>query len=114
LPSAWPAAASPRFALGLLLWGLPIALLGIWPNRWLALLLLGLVGVGNTLVDVAGQTLLQRAVAEEVLARAFGVLQSLLLGTLALGAAVAPSSSPGWGSARRCSPPGCCCRCSPC
>jgi hypothetical protein len=48
------------------------------------------VGVGNTLVDVTGQTLLQRAVADEVLARAFGVLESLLLGTLALGAAVAP------------------------
>jgi MFS family permease len=81
---------APGFALGLLLWGLPIALVGVWPNLWLALLLLGLVGVGNTLVDVAGQTLLQRAVADEVLARAFGVLESLLLGTLALGAALAP------------------------
>jgi MFS family permease len=81
---------APGFALGLLLWGLPIALMGVWPSLWLALLLLGLVGVGNTLVDVAGQTLLQRTVADEVLARAFGVLESLLLGTLALGAAVAP------------------------
>jgi MFS family permease len=81
---------APGFALGLLLWGLPIALIGVWPNLWLAVLLLGLVGVGNTLVDVAGQTLLQRAVADEVLARAFGVLESLLLGTIALGAAVAP------------------------
>jgi MFS family permease len=81
---------APGFALGLLLWGLPIALIGVRPNLWLALLLLGLVGVGNTLVDVTGQTLLQRAVADEVLARAFGVLESLLLGTLALGAAVAP------------------------
>jgi MFS family permease len=81
---------APGFALGLLLWGLPIALIGVWPTLWFALLLLGLVGVGNTLVDVTGQTLLQRAVADEVLARAFGVLESLLLGTLALGAAVAP------------------------
>jgi MFS family permease len=81
---------APGFALGLLLWGLPIALIGVWPTLWVALLLLGLVGVGNTLVDVTGQTLLQRAVADEVLARAFGVLEGLLLGTLALGAAVAP------------------------
>jgi MFS family permease len=88
---------APGFALGLLLWGLPIALLGIWPNRWLALLLLGLVGVGNTLVDVTGQTLLQRAVADEVLARAFGVLESLLLGTLAVGAALAPALISGLG-----------------
>jgi MFS family permease len=81
---------APAFALGLLLWGLPVALIGVWPNPWLALLLLGVVGVGNTLVDVAGDTLLQRAVADEVLARAFGALESLLLGTLALGAVVAP------------------------
>jgi MFS family permease len=88
---------APGFALGLLLWGLPIALIGIWPNLWLALLLLGLVGVGNTLVDVTGQTLLQRAVADEVLARAFGVLESLLLSTLALGAALAPALISGLG-----------------
>ena len=88
---------APGFALGLLLWGLPIALVGIWPNLWLVLLLLGLVGVGNTLVDVTGQTLLQRAVADEVLARAFGVLESLLLGTLALGAALAPALISGLG-----------------
>jgi MFS family permease len=88
---------APGFGLGLLLWGLPIALIGVWPNRWLALLLLGLVGVGNTLVDVAGQTLLQRAVADDVLARAFGVLESLLLGTIALGAAVAPALISGLG-----------------
>jgi MFS family permease len=88
---------APVFGLGLLLWGLPIALIGLWPNLWLVLLLLGLVGVGNTLVDVAGQTLLQRAVADEVLARAFGVLESLLLGTLALGAAVAPALVSGLG-----------------
>jgi MFS family permease len=88
---------APGFALGLLLWGLPIALIGIWPNPWLALLLLGVVGVGNTLVDVAGDTLLQRAVADEVLARAFGALESLLLGTLALGAVVAPPLIAGLG-----------------
>ena len=89
---------APGFALGLLLWGLPIALIGVWPTLWFALLLLGLVGVGNTLVDVTGQTLLQRAVADEVLARAFGVLESLLLGTLALGAAVAPLLISGLGT----------------
>jgi MFS family permease len=88
---------APGFVLGLVLWGLPIALIGVWPNLWVALLLLGLVGVGNTLVDVAGQTLLQRAVADEVLARVFGVLESLILGTLALGAALAPALIAGLG-----------------
>jgi len=52
--------------------------------------LLGVVGIGNTLVDVSGMTLLQRAAPEDVLARVFGVLESLLLVTPALGAVVAP------------------------
>ena len=34
---------------------------------------LGLVGVGNTLVDVSGFTLVQRSVPDEILARVFGV-----------------------------------------
>jgi hypothetical protein len=49
-----------------------------------------LIGVGNTLVDVAGYTLLQRSVADDVLARAFGILESLIVGSIALGALLAP------------------------
>src|SRR5215210_2250461 len=70
--------------------GLPIALVAVWPNQIFALVLLGVVGIGNTLVDVAGMTLLQRAAPEDVLARVFGVLESLLLLTPALGAVTAP------------------------
>jgi MFS family permease len=78
------------FGLGILIWGLPIALVAAWRNEVFALVLLGLVGVGNTLVDVSGTTLLQRAAPEEVLARVFGVLESLILVTAGLGAIVAP------------------------
>jgi predicted MFS family arabinose efflux permease len=78
------------FAVGIVLWGAGLALVGVWPHPAAALFLLGLVGVGNTLVDVAGVTLLQRAVADDVLARAFGALESLLVGTLGLGALLAP------------------------
>jgi hypothetical protein len=45
---------------GLILWGLPIAVAGIWPDPLAALALLVVVGVGNSIVDVAGLTLLQR------------------------------------------------------
>ena len=79
-----------NFAIGILLWGLPLALIGIWPNSTVALVLLGVVGVGNTLVDVAALTLLQRAVADEVLGRVFGVLEGLMIGTIGVGAAIAP------------------------
>ena len=78
------------FGLGLVLWGFPIALIGIFPQPPIALILLGLVGVGNTVVDVAALTLLQRTVPDEVLTRVFGVVQSVFVATLGLGAIAAP------------------------
>jgi MFS family permease len=78
------------FGLGLVLWGLPIALIGIFPQPPIALFLLALVGVGNTVVDVAALTLLQRTVPDEVLTRVFGVVQSVFVATLGLGAIAAP------------------------
>jgi MFS family permease len=78
------------FGLGLVLMGAPLALLGAVPGIWAGLLALGVIGLGNTVTDVSGFTLLQRSVPDEVLARAFGALQSLLLGALGLGALLAP------------------------
>ena len=78
------------FAFGLLLWGIPIALIGIFPQPPIALLLLAIVGIGNTVVDVAALTLLQRTVPDEVLTRVFGVIQSVFIGTVGLGAIIAP------------------------
>jgi MFS family permease len=78
------------FGMGIFIWGVPIALVAIWPNQVFAIVLLGIVGIGNTLVDVSGMTLMQRAAPDEVLARVFGVLESLLLLTVGLGALVAP------------------------
>jgi MFS family permease len=78
------------FGVGLILMGAPLALLGALPRIWVAVLTLGLIGLGNTITDVSGFTLLQRSVPDEVLSRAFGALQSLLLGALGLGALLAP------------------------
>jgi MFS family permease len=78
------------FGLGIFIWGLPIALVAIWPNQVFALVLLGIVGIGNTIVDVSGMTLMQRSAPDDVLARVFGVLESLLLLTTGLGALLAP------------------------
>ena len=54
-------------------------------------LLFAIIGMGNTIVDVAGITLMQRTAADEVLARVFGVLESLMLATLAVGSLVTPA-----------------------
>jgi MFS family permease len=79
------------FGLGVLLFGLPLALLAAWESKGLALVLLAGVGIGNTLADVSGMTLLQRVTPPAVVGRVFGVLESVLLLTVALGAAVAPA-----------------------
>ena len=80
-----------KFAIGILLWGFPLILIGIWPQVAVALIALAAVGLGNTLVDVSGLTLLQRSVPDELLARVFGVLETVFLLTVALGAAITPA-----------------------
>lgn len=81
---------SSNFLIGILLWGIPIALIGVFPDPATALVLLAVVGLGNTLVDVSAFTLLQRAVPDEVLARAFGAVQGLWVATIGIGSIVAP------------------------
>ncbi|HEX6955568.1 MAG TPA: cyclic nucleotide-binding domain-containing protein, partial [Agromyces sp.] len=76
-------------------WGLPIALVGVFPQQAFALVLLSFVGVGNALVDVAGFTLIGRLAPDEVLARVFGVLESMVAVFVGLGGVVA-SSLIGW------------------
>ena len=78
------------FTAGIVLWGLPIAIIGFWPDPIPAFVLLMVVGLGNTLVDVSAFTLLQRAVPDEVLGRVFGAVQSLWVGTIGLGSILAP------------------------
>jgi hypothetical protein len=73
------------------LFGLPIALLAASSSTAVALVLMALIGVGNTLVDVSGMTLLQRSAPDEVLSRVFGVLESLWLLTVGAGAVIAPA-----------------------
>ena len=81
---------SPAFMLGVVLWGAPLIVLGLTQSTILALLVFALLGVGNSLVDVAAFTLVQRAVPDEVLARVFGVIQMLWLTSVGIGAVAAP------------------------
>jgi len=78
------------FALGILLWGIPIAVAAALSSLAPALIVLGAVGTGAILCQVNSITLLQRSAENEVLGRVFAVLESLMLGSMALGAVVAP------------------------
>ncbi len=77
------------FGIGVALWGLPIALIPLFPRQGAALTLLACVGVGNALVDVGLFTLMARLAPDEVLARVFGLLESMVALGVGLGALVA-------------------------
>jgi MFS family permease len=77
------------FGIGVALWGLPIALIPLFPRQATALTLLACVGIGNALVDVGLFTLMARLAPDEVLARVFGLFESLISLAVGLGALVA-------------------------
>jgi MFS family permease len=78
------------FAVGVALFGAPLAFVAAVPDVGAAFAALCLVGVGNSLVDISAITLLQRIVPNEVLGRVVGALEGLLLGSLGFGAVVSP------------------------
>ncbi len=73
------------FALGLLLWGLPLVIIGAWPEVGIALVMVAVIGAGNSVLDVAGLTLLQRLVPNDVLARVLGVLWGVAMLAMGIG-----------------------------
>jgi MFS family permease len=76
--------------IGVVLWGLPLALSGAFPHEPAVLALMCVIGVGNALVDVGVFTLVPRLVPEEMLARVFGAFESLVALCLAVGSLVTP------------------------
>jgi MFS family permease len=73
------------------LWGLPFAILASVSGQWLALALVAVVGVANAVLDVAGYTVLQLIVPDEVMGRFFTGLESLFTLSVAAGAIAAPA-----------------------
>jgi MFS family permease len=78
------------FAFALLLWGAPLALVGIAPEAAIGIAALLVVGAGNAALDVSGFTLVQRLVDDRVLGRVFGVFEMLVFTTVGIGAVAAP------------------------
>jgi hypothetical protein len=76
--------------LGLALWGVPIAAMGLFPSVVLAFVLMGVVGAANAVLDIAGFSLLQRTVPNRVRGRVLGALEGIVALTVGLGSLVAP------------------------
>ena len=78
------------FAVGALAWGGGVALLGAAHGAVFAVVVLAGIGLGNSIVDVAAVTLLQRSAPDAVLGRVFGALESVLIAAVGVGAVLAP------------------------
>ena len=78
------------FGLGVALFGAPLVLIGGIAEQAPTLVLLGVVGMGNALIDVAGFTLLGRLTDEAVLARMFAGFEAVLTFGIAAGSLMTP------------------------
>lgn len=76
--------------VGLALWGLPLAAVGLLPSVGLAFVFVTIGGALRSILDAAGRTLLQRVSTDDVLASILGVLEGLQMAALALGSVAAP------------------------
>ena len=79
------------FQAGLLLWSLPVVLVGIAPSLGLAVLAFLIAGLGRSVMDVAGRTLLQRVAPDAAMNAIFGALEGLHDLMLAIGSIVVPA-----------------------
>ncbi len=77
-------------AAGAVAWGIGLAVIGLTASATLAPLLVVLGGAGLAIVDIAGRTMLQRSIRDEVLARVFGLQEGLAMAGLAAGSVLVP------------------------
>ncbi len=80
---------SPALIAGALLLGLPVIAIGLSPEVAWALVAMGFAGVGRSLLDVAGRTLLGRVSPDAAMARFLGILDGSSYAGLAVGSVVA-------------------------
>jgi MFS family permease len=81
---------APFFILGLVFWGAPISVIGALPVVWVAVAAMAVVGASNAILDVAGFTLLQRTIPNDVRASIMGLFEGYIAATAGLGGIVAP------------------------
>ena len=78
------------FGIGVVLFGLPFLVIGLVVSYPVALLGFAVIGLGNSIADIAALTLFQRIVPDHMLGRVLGVLEGLLLGAIGVGGLLAP------------------------
>ncbi len=77
-------------AVGALAWGVGLTAIGLTAVALTAPLLVIVGGAGLAIVDIAGRTMLQRSIRDEVLGRVFGLQEGLAMAGLAAGSILVP------------------------
>jgi MFS family permease len=82
----------PRRALtfGIVASAVPLAVVAFLHAPWIAYVLMAIIGVGSIAFEVVSMTLLQRSLPRDVIARVFGMMDSVCIGGVMLGSFVAP------------------------
>ena len=78
------------YIAGMLLWGLPLALLAVSPAVAIAYLALVVVGIGNAVVDVSAFTMVTRLAGSGTAGKVLGALEFVVLAGLATGSILTP------------------------
>jgi MFS family permease len=84
--------------VGLALWGIPLGALAALPHLPLAVLGLLVLGIGNTVTDVAGYTLIGRTARDDVLASVYAVHEAVRAIAITAGSAVTATVAELWGT----------------
>jgi MFS family permease len=80
---------APSLLAALGLWSVALAVIAATPSTAVAFGLIAVAGLGRSLLDVAGRTLLQRTARPETLARVFGLLEGVTMAGYAVGSIAA-------------------------
>ncbi|WP_243060792.1 MFS transporter [Nocardioides sp. SR21] len=79
-----------NMAYGVLGWAVPLLAMALFPSPVVAVAALAVIGLADPWVNLGLDTIPQRLAPERLISRVFAAVDSSLIGSMALGAAVAP------------------------